>query len=101
MLGKIAEAQQQAKVIKERLDHISVEGLSAKGNIKVICTANRMVKHIEFEDSVLSQLSKPAFEAELIEAINDALAKAEHVSQTEMQNLMGKLMPGFGGLFGK
>lgn len=101
MFGKIAEAQKQAKEIKERLDKITVEGTAADGSIKVTSNGNRVIQQIEIADEWLNPLRKAELEAALLLAVSDALLKADGVSQAEMQHVMGKLMPGLGGLFGK
>jgi DNA-binding YbaB/EbfC family protein len=101
MFGKIAEAQQKAEEIKKRLDAITVEGESNGGLVKVVVTANKSIRNISIQDELIAPERKEELEELLVVAIDRAMQQAENISQAEMKTLMGSMMPGFGGLFGK
>lgn len=101
MFGKLAEAKQKAEEIKSRLALITVEGTAGNGLVKVIATGTKNIKAIKIDDSLMDASKKEELEELLLVAIEQALEQAENVSASEMQNLMGSMMPGLGGLFGK
>lgn len=101
MFGKLAEAQQKAEEIKSRLSLITVEGVAEGGLVKVIATGNKNITNVHIDDSLMKPERKEELEDLLLVAIERALQQAENVSAAEMKNLMGSMMPGLGGLFGK
>lgn len=99
MLGKFGEMKRVMEEIKSRLDTISVEGEAGEGNVKVIMTANRVVKSVLISERMLSPDRKEELE-ELIElATNRAGEKAQNVSETEMKAAGKGLLPDMPGLF--
>ena len=99
MLGKFGEMKRVMEEIKLRLDTISVEGEAGEGNVKVIMTANRVVKSVLISDRMLSPDRKEELE-ELIElATNRAGEKAQNVSETEMKAAGKGILPDMPGLF--
>lgn len=101
MFGKLAEAQKKAEEIKNRLSTITVEGQAAGGAVKVSVDGNKKVKDIFIADALLSPDSKEELQDLLLVAIENAMEQAERVSAGEMQQLMGSMLPGLGGMFGK
>lgn len=101
MFGKLAEAQQKAEEIKQRLALISVEGVAEGGLVKVIATGNKNISSVHISDDLMHPERKEELEELLLVAIERAMQQAENVSAAEMKNLMGSMMPGLGGLFGK
>jgi nucleoid-associated protein EbfC len=102
MFGKIAEAQQKAEEVKQRLENITVEGSAANGKVKVVLTANKNIKQIHIDDDLLSPTSKVVLEESIIAALQHAMSNAEAVSAAEMKHLMSSMLPGgLGNLFSK
>ena len=100
MFGKLAEAQQKAEEIKQKLEAISVEGEA--GKVKVIATGNKKITDIFISDELMVVDKKKELQDLLLIAIENAMNAAENVSQSEMQALMHTMMPGgLGSLFGK
>lgn len=99
MFDKLSEARQKADEIKQRLDHISVEGEAGNGLVKVVANGNRIIKDIQIADGLLTPERKEELQDLLLIACEKALNNAEQVSQAEMMNLMGGM--GLGKLFGK
>lgn len=98
MFDKLFEAQQRAKEIKERLDHISVSGDAEGGKIRVIATANKEIKEVKIDPEFLAEADQEELEELLIVAINKALTQADNISQSEMQAASQDLLGGLGGL---
>jgi DNA-binding protein YbaB len=53
MMGKLKETQQKIEDTKKRLDTVLVDEQSSDGLLKVTLTANRSVKSITIDDSLL------------------------------------------------
>jgi DNA-binding YbaB/EbfC family protein len=101
MFGKLAEAQQKAEEIKNRLALITVEGIAGNGEVKVLATGNKNITNIQIADALMGVDKKEELEDLLVVAIERAMQQAENVSAAEMKSLMGSMLPGLGGMFGK
>jgi DNA-binding YbaB/EbfC family protein len=98
MMKKLQQAQEEMKKIKDRLETITVEGSAPDGAVKVTANGNRKIKGITIADASIKE-DNEQLEDYLILAINDALAKAEQVNESEMKSAAGAMMPGLGGMF--
>jgi len=96
MMGKLKEAQQQIEATKKRLDTVIVDGQSAEGKIKIAVTANREIKSIVIDDSLLGD--KEELEDYLILALNKALEKANTLHEAEMAAAAKNGLPNIPGL---
>lgn len=96
MMGKLKETQLKIEATKKRLDTVMVDGTSNQGKIKVTVTANRAVKNITIDDSLLKD--KEELEDSLILALNDALKKANDINEAEMAAAAKDGMPNIPGL---
>src|SRR4051812_15878203 len=89
-LMKQAQAMQDnLKKAQEELAHIEVEGESGAGLVKVVMTCKHDVKRITIDPSLLAD-DKDMLEDLVAAAFNDAIRRAEEVSQEKM----GKLTAG-------
>ena len=82
MMGKLKETQQKLEETKKRLDTVLIDEQSNDGLFKVIITANRTIKSITVDDSLLED--KEQLEDYIVLIINKAIAKASAVNQAEM-----------------
>jgi DNA-binding YbaB/EbfC family protein len=82
MMDKLKEAQQKVEETKTRLNSVLVDEVSADGKLKVTLTANREIKAISIDDSLLSDAEE--LEDYLIIALNKALKKASKINENEM-----------------
>ena len=82
MMAKLKEAQAKIEETKARLNTIFVDGESGNGKVVVTATANREIKNIAIDDTLLNDLEE--LEDYLIIALNDALTKAGEINETEM-----------------
>lgn len=98
MMGKLKETQQKVEATKKRLDTVSLEETSPEGLIKVVITANRMVKEIKIDDSLLTD--KDQLEDYMILAINKAIEKATQVNEAELAAVAKEGMPNIPGMDG-
>jgi len=96
MMGKLKETQQKVEETKKRLDTVSLEESSADGLVKVTITANREVKQIQIDDSLLED--KEQLEDFLILTLNKAIAKATKVNEAELAAVAKEGMPNIPGM---
>ncbi len=98
MMGKLKETQQKVEETKKRLDTVTLEEHSPESLVKVVITANRSIKEINIDDSLLSD--KDQLEDYLILAINKAIEKATQVNENELAAVAKDGMPNIPGLDG-
>ena len=96
MMRKIEDAQKKVADTKERLDIVFVDGISGKGMVVVTATANREIKNIAIDESILED--KEALEDYLILATNDAIQKASAINEQEMAAVAKENMPNIPGM---
>lgn len=96
MMGKIQETQKKIEETKKRLDTVLVDEQSSDGLLKVTLTANREVKSISIDDSLLED--KEQLEDYLILLLNKALDKASNVNEAELGAVAKDGMPNIPGL---
>ena len=102
MMGKLKETQEKVAATKKRLDTVMVDEQSNDGLLKVTLTANRTIKNIEVDESLLQD--KEQLEDYLILTINKAIEKATAINEAELAAVAKEGMPnipGMDGLFGK
>lgn len=96
MMGKLKETQQKVEETKKRLDHVLVDEQSTDGLLKVTMTANRVVKNISVDDSLLED--KEMLEDYLITTLNKVITKATNVNETELAAVAKEGMPSIPGM---
>ena len=62
MMGKIKETQKKVEATKERLHTVMIDEASSDGLLKVTLTANREIKSISIDDSLLEVPPPPGIE---------------------------------------
>ena len=98
MMGKLKETQQKIEETKKRLDTVLVDEQSNDGLLKVTLNANRTVKSITIDDSLLED--KEQLEDYLVLVMNKAIAKATSVNEAELGAVAKDGMPNIPGLDG-
>lgn len=93
MMGKLQEAKRIADEIKRKLDDTALSAEAASGDIKVCVNGNRKVLSVHIAPS-LQHGDAEFLNRNLIQALNEALNKAEKLSEAEMKKAAGGLMPG-------
>ncbi|WP_339661614.1 YbaB/EbfC family nucleoid-associated protein [uncultured Polaribacter sp.] len=96
MMNKLKEAQKEVEVTKARLNSVLVDETSADKKIKVTLTANREIKAISIDESLLSD--KEELEDFLIITLNKAIEKASKINESEMAVAAKKGMPNIPGM---
>jgi len=96
MMGKLKETQQKIKETKKRLDTVLVDEQSNDGLLKITLTANRKIKSIEIDESLLQD--KEQLEDYLILTLNKAIEKATNVNEAELGAVAKDGMPNIPGM---
>lgn len=96
MMGKLQEAQKKVEETKLRLDTVLVDEQSSDGLLKVTFTANRELRSLSIEDSLLTD--KEQLEDYLILVINKAISRASQINEAELAAAAKDGMPDIPGL---
>lgn len=96
MMGKIKETQAKVEETKKRLDHVLIDEKSTDGLLKVTLTANRTIKSITIDDTLLQD--KEMLEDYLLKVLNNAISKATNVNEAELGAVAKAGMPNIPGM---
>ena len=95
-MGKLKETQQKVEATKKRLDTVYIDEKSADGLLSVSISANRAIKEIKIDDSLLQD--KEQLEDYLILTLNKAIENATKVNETELAAVAKEGMPNIPGM---
>ncbi|WP_272973693.1 YbaB/EbfC family nucleoid-associated protein [Croceibacter atlanticus] len=96
IMSKLKEAQQKVEDTKKRLDTVLINEQSSDNLLKVELTANRTLKSIEIDDTLLED--KEQLEDYLILTLNKAIKKATEINEAEIGAVAKEGMPNIPGL---
>jgi len=96
MMGKLKETQKKVEETKKRLDTVLIDEKSNNEKIKITLTANRNIKSINIDDSLLQD--KEELEDYLILTLNKAIERATQVNEAELAAVAKDGMPNIPGM---
>jgi len=96
MMSKLKEAQQKVEETKARLNHVLIDEKSVNGKIQVTITANREIKAVQIDESLLN--NKEELEDYLIVTLNNAIKKATEINEQELAIAAKSGMPTIPGM---
>ncbi|WP_298880877.1 YbaB/EbfC family nucleoid-associated protein [uncultured Polaribacter sp.] len=96
MMNKLKDAQQKVEATKVRLNSVLVDEASTDGKLKITLTANREIKAISIDESLLADAEE--LEDYLIIALNKAIEKATKINDVEMAAAAKDGMPNIPGM---
>ncbi len=96
MMGKLKEARAKVEATKKRLDTVSLQESSSDGRVQVTLTANRKLKEIRIDESLLSDPEQ--LEDYLILTINQAIERATQLNESELAAVAKEGMPNIPGM---
>ncbi|WP_298789424.1 YbaB/EbfC family nucleoid-associated protein [uncultured Allomuricauda sp.] len=96
MMGKLKETQEKVKAAKERLNTVLINESSSDELLKITITANREIKSISIDDSLLHD--KEQLEDYLVLTLNKAIEKATSVNEAELSAVAKEGMPNIPGM---
>ncbi|KQM98241.1 MULTISPECIES: YbaB/EbfC family nucleoid-associated protein [unclassified Sphingomonas] len=97
IMAMAQNVQNELTKAQANLDTIEVDGQSGGGLVKVRASAKGRILGVDIDDSLLQVSEKQMLEDLIVAAFNDARAKADAASSTEMSKLTSglPLPPGF------
>ena len=97
IMAMAQNVQNELQKAQAALDTIEVEGASGGGLVKVRATAKGRIIGVDIDDSLMKPEEKGVLEDLVAAAFNDARAKADAASSTEMSKMTAglPLPPGF------
>lgn len=96
MMGKLKETQQKIEATKQRLDTVLIDEKSNDGLLEVTLTANRKIKSISIDESLLED--KEQLEDYLLLVLNKAIERATAVNEAELAAVAKEGMPNIPGM---
>ena len=96
MMGKLKETQRKVEETRKRFDTVLVDEKSNDNKLKITLTANRTIKSIVIDESLLED--KELLEDYLILTLNKAIEKATKINQAELTAVAKEGMPHIPGL---
>lgn len=96
MMGKLKETCEKVEATKKRFDSVLIDQQSADGLLKITLTANRTIKNIEIDETLLKD--KEQLEDYLILNLNSAIEKATNVNEAQISAVAKEGMPNIPGM---
>lgn len=96
MMGKLKETQEKVEATKKRMETVLIDEASSDGLLKITLTANRKIKTINIDDSLLED--KEQLEDYLILTLNKALEKATNIHDAELAAVAKEGLPNIPGM---
>jgi len=91
IMAMAQNVQSELTKAQANLDTIEVDGQSGGGLVKVRASAKGRILGVDIDDSLLQPSEKQMLEDLIVAAFNDARAKADAASSTEMSKLTSGL----------
>jgi nucleoid-associated protein EbfC len=98
MMGKVKEAQAKIKEVQARLVHLTAEGESGAGLVKVFVNGDRKVLKIEIDESLMTPKDKEMLSDLIVAATNKAMEAIEVKIKTEMKSATEGMIPNIPGM---
>jgi len=96
LMQQAQKMQENVKRLNEELAHVEVEGQSGSGLVKVTLTCKYQTRRVQIDPSLVGE-DRDMLEDLVAAAFNDAVRRAEEVSQQRMAGVTAgmPLPPGF------
>ncbi|WP_194777387.1 YbaB/EbfC family nucleoid-associated protein [Pararhodonellum marinum] len=98
IMNKVKEAQAKIKEKQASLVHLTAEGESGAGLVKVTVNGHRQVLKIDLDDSLITPDDKDMLQDLIVAATNKALEAIEINIKEEMKRATEGMMPNIPGM---
>lgn len=98
IMNKVKEAQAKVKETQAQLVHLTAEGESGGGMVKVIVNGHRKVIDMELDDTLINPNDKDMLKDLIVAATNKASEAIEIKIKEEMKNATEGMMPNIPGM---
>ncbi|BDF59535.1 YbaB/EbfC family nucleoid-associated protein [Christensenellaceae bacterium] len=97
MMRQAQQMQARMQQVQEELEEREVEATAGGGVVRVVATGKKVIKSIEIKEEAVDPDDVEMLQDLIIAAVNEALAKADEMMQTEMGKVTGGM--NLGGMF--
>jgi nucleoid-associated protein EbfC len=98
MMGKVKEAQAKIKEAQAKLVHLTSEGESGAGMVKVLVNGERKVLKIQMDESLLNPQDKEMLSDLIVAATNKAMEAIDQKIKAEMKAATEGMIPSIPGM---
>ncbi|MBN3584285.1 YbaB/EbfC family nucleoid-associated protein [Algoriphagus aestuarii] len=98
MMGKVKEAQAKIKEAQAKLVHLTAEGESGAGLVKVTVNGDRKVLKVEMDESLLTPADKEMLSDLVVAATNIAMEAIDAKIKSAMKSATEGVMPNIPGM---
>lgn len=98
MMGKVKEAQAKIKEAQARLVHLTAEGESGAGMVKVLVNGDRKVMKIDMDESLVNASDKEMLSDLIVAATNKAMEAIDVKIKAEMKSATEGMIPNIPGM---
>lgn len=97
-LGKMKDIQSRLAEVKAGLDNVSLEVKDEKNNINITITAGKKIQSIVLDENYMADTPKATIEADMVNAVNNAVNTANEKSKAIIKEEMKDHIPDIPGL---
>lgn len=95
MMKQVQKMQQDMATLQAELEEREVEATAGGGAVKVVATGKKTILSIKIDPEVIDEDDIEMLEDLVLAAVNEAIAKAEEMVNTEMGKITGGMnIPG-------
>ena len=98
MMGKIKDVQSKIKTAKENVVHLTANGESGAGLVKVTVNGNRQVVKLDIDASLIVPADKEMLQDLTLAAVNQALKDIDQKIADEMKKATEGMLPNIPGM---
>lgn len=98
MFDMFSDMEQKQQELQKKLATIVIEHKSDDGAVGIKIDANKLIKDLTIDASLLKEESAEMLEDLLVVTLNEAIGLAESRAMEEMQKQFGDFLPDFNGL---
>jgi len=98
MMGKVKEMQTRMKEVKDNLVHITAEGESGAGMVRVKVNGLKQVMTIDIDPSLMKEGDRAVLQDLTVAAVNKALLEVDEKVKEEFKKKTEGLIPNIPGM---
>ncbi len=98
MMGKVKEAQAKIKEAQAKLVHLTAEGESGAGMVRVVVNGERKVLKIEMDESLVNAKDREMLSDLIVAATNKAMESIDQKIKLEMKSATEGMIPNIPGM---
>lgn len=97
MMKQLQKMTEEMQLAQDALQEETVEGTAGGGAVKVIATGSKVISSVSIDPDVIDEDDIEMLEDLIVAAVNDALGKADEITNAKMSRFTGGMnFPGLG-----